>query len=224
MAVDVLAEIGASIVQPVQNIWDGLVTVIPGVISAILVLIIGYLLGSVLGNIVRRACAKLKVDSWLLHKIKLKSWLGEFKVSDFIGLVTKWYVFVLFFSSAADLIRLNALADLLTTLAVWIPNLIGAIIIAFAGFCAAEYVSSVVKSTKAKHGKIIGDATKFLIIIFVVLIALEQIGVEIGVARNSFLIILSGIVFGLALAFGIGFGLGMKDDAKKSISRFKKNF
>jgi len=224
MAIDILAEIGASIVQPVQNIWDGLVNVIPGVISAVLVLIIGYILGAVLGGVVKKALIKCNCDRWLLHKIKLKSWIGDFKVTDFIGLITKWYVFVLFFPSAADLIQLTSLAELLTGLAVWIPNIILAIIIAFAGLCGAEYVSASIKGTKAKGAKIMGDLAKGLIIIFVALIVLEQVGVQIGVARNSFLIILSGLVFAAALAFGLGFGLAMKDEAKKTISKVKRKF
>jgi len=224
MAIDILAEIGASVVQPIQNIWDGLVLVIPGVISALLVLIIGYIIGAVLGGIVKKALVKCSFDRWLLQKLRLRSWVGDFKFSDFIGLITKWYVFVLFFPSAAELIRLNALSNLLTGLAFWIPNVIVAIIIAFAGICAAEYVSAAVKQTRAKGAKLIGDLAKILIIIFVVLIVLEQIGVQVGVARNSFLIVLSGVIFGLALAFGIGFGLGLKDEAKKWLIKTKKKF
>lgn len=224
MAVNLLAEIGASIVQPVQNIWDGLVTVIPGIVSALIVLVIGYILGSVLGHLIKKALLKCNFDKWLLHRVKLKPWLGEFQVTDFIEIVTKWYVFVLFFPSAAELIRLTALSTLLTSLTIWIPNIIVAIVLAFAGLCAAEYVAGIIKATKAKGAKLVGSVAKALIIIFVLLIVLEQVGVQVGVARNSFLIILSGVVFGIALAFGIGFGLGLKDEAKKSVARIKSKF
>jgi hypothetical protein len=40
--------------------------------------------------------------------------------------------------------------------------------------------------------------------VFVVLIALDQIKVGGDIVRESFLVILAGVVFALALAFGLG--------------------
>ncbi len=45
---------------------------------------------------------------------------------------------------------------------------------------------------------------QYAIIVFVVLIALDQINVGGNIVRDSFLIVLGGVVFALALAFGLG--------------------
>ena len=45
---------------------------------------------------------------------------------------------------------------------------------------------------------------QYAIVAFVVLIALDQMGVGGAIVRESFLIILAGVVFALALAFGLG--------------------
>jgi hypothetical protein len=51
---------------------------------------------------------------------------------------------------------------------------------------------------------------------FVVLIALDQVNVGGDIVRQSFLIILAGVVFALALAFG----LGGRDAAAELIDRW----
>ncbi|MGH8677803.1 MAG: mechanosensitive ion channel family protein, partial [Burkholderiales bacterium] len=50
----------------------------------------------------------------------------------------------------------------------------------------------------------LGRITQYTIFAFVVLIALDQMGAGGEIIRQSFLIILAGIVFALALAFGLG--------------------
>ena len=87
---------------------------------------------------------------------------------------------------------------------------------------AADYISMKIKDTKAKSAGIIATFTKIVIIIFVLLIALDQIGLKVSIAQSSFLIILAGIMLGIALMIGIGFGLGLKDEAKKAIKTIKK--
>ena len=45
---------------------------------------------------------------------------------------------------------------------------------------------------------------RYAILIFVVLIALDQVGIGGDIVRQTFLIVLAGIIFALALAFGLG--------------------
>ena len=55
-----------------------------------------------------------------------------------------------------------------------------------------------------REGKLLGKLAQYAIMGFVVLIALDQINVGGNIVRVSFLIILGGVVFALALAFGLG--------------------
>ena len=50
----------------------------------------------------------------------------------------------------------------------------------------------------------LGKVAQYAIMVFVTLIALDQIQVGGDIVRQSFLVILAGIVFSLALAFGLG--------------------
>ena len=49
-----------------------------------------------------------------------------------------------------------------------------------------------------------GRLAQYAILTFVVLIALDQVNIGGDIVRQCFLIILAGLVFALALAFGLG--------------------
>ena len=51
---------------------------------------------------------------------------------------------------------------------------------------------------------LLGRLARYAIITFVVLIALDQVNIGGDIVRQTFLIVLAGVVFALALAFGLG--------------------
>ncbi len=217
-------QLGASIVDPLYALWKGLVDTIPGIVAAIIILLFGYFVAVIVGNIIEKILVKVKLDTWALKKTNMTRVIGAFKLSHFLGLITKWYLFILFLPPAANIIHLRALASFFYEVAKWVPNVIVGVIIALVGFMAADYISLKIKDTKAKSAGLIAAFTKIVIIIFVLLIALDQIGLKIAIAQSSFLIILAGVMLAIALMFGIGFGLAMKEEAKKAVKNIKKKF
>jgi len=218
MATDVLTETGVALVDPLVKIWQSTIDVLPGLVAAIIVLIVGYIIAVIIGGIVKRACVKLNLDKWALAKTNLQKMTGKFSLSAFFGIIVKWLVFVAFWPQAAALIKLPSLSGMLTRVAAWVPDLIWAIVIAMGGFIGAEYVAKQVTETKTLGASVIATVLKAVIIIVTAMVALRQIGIDIGVAENSFLIILAGIM----LAVGLGFGLALKGEATSIIKAVKK--
>jgi hypothetical protein len=215
-------QLGISLVNPLLALWAGFVNVLPGVIAAIIVLIFGYLVAAIIGFIVEKILDKAKLDKWVLEKAKLKKWVGTLKLSDFLALITKWYVFIWFLPPAAGLLKLPALAIFLNKVAAWVPNIILAILIALIGFITAEYVGQKIVATKAKGAIFIADIARIIILVVIALIVLDQIGVKVALVQYGFLIVLGGIMLALALIFGISFGLGAKEDAKGLVKKLRK--
>lgn len=217
-----VSQLGASIIEPLFSIWNSLVTTIPGIVGAVVILVFGYLVGVLFGRIVHEVLDKVKAEKWLVEKTNLVSVLGYFKLSKFVGLITKWYIFILFLPPAASIISLEPLAVFLLQIATWVPSVIAAVLLALVGLMSSKYVEKKISETKAKAADLIGSAAKVVIIVFTVLIVLDQIGVRVAVAQTSFLIILAGIMLGLALMLGIGFGLAFKEEAHGIIKDVKK--
>jgi len=210
------------VTSPFLRLAYGVIDAVPGVIAAILILVIGYIVAWVLGRIVGGVLDRIKFDRWALQKTNMSKVVGEFRLSHFLELITKWYVFIMFLPAAANVINLGPLQNFLLDIARWIPQVIVGVVLGLIGIMAADYVSLKIEETRAKAAGVIASAAKIVILIFTAIIVLDQIGVKIDVARNSVLIILAGIMLGLALMFGIGFGLALKDEAKGMITKMKK--
>ena len=224
MVAEELVQISAAVLDPVQAILAESARRLPGIVAGIIVLLVGYILAAVIAAAVRKVLRRLDFNKWVVEKTGLKKLAGDFRATEFVSLITRWSVFAMFFIPAADLFSLPGFSVFLVQLARWIPQIIGALLVVLFGLCAAEYVSGVIQSTRVKGVKFFADLAKMLILFVAGIMALEQVGIYVDLLKSSFQIILTGAMFGLALAFGIGFGLGLKKEAERLVTKAKKRF
>jgi small-conductance mechanosensitive channel len=215
-----IASAGEALVNPLVNLWFKFVDVVPGIILAIIILIIGYILAYILGHATKVILQRAGVDRQVA-KAKITKSVGSINISAVLGETVKWLIFVLFLGEAANQLRLGALSDVIIRFANWLPQVIFAILIILFGLLLAHYVASRME----EHGKVKGvrfgsSLVKGVITFFVVIIALEQIGIDVSILTSSFLIILAG----LSLAVGLSFGLGGKKEAGDVLKQVKKYF
>ncbi|MGM5485456.1 MAG: mechanosensitive ion channel family protein [Nanobdellota archaeon] len=210
--------LGGELKSVFTAMWDGIVETAPSILWALIILLIGYFVAWLIYNGLEKLLKRVKLDKWTIQETGLKKVIGKFKLSHFLSLIARWYVFILFFPPAAEIVELKSLESLLINLSMWIPNLIAAVIIMIIGILIANYTKLKIEQTSFSHSKFIGGLTRVIIIVFSLLIALEQVGINLSVATDSFLIILGGIVFALAL----GFGLGLRNEAEKMVKEWRK--
>ncbi|MBI3031900.1 hypothetical protein HYY69_00345 [Candidatus Woesearchaeota archaeon] len=208
-----LEQLGASIAQPLQEVLSNFLQFVPGLIGAFVVLVVGYLVGWVVYFVLNRFFTAVKLDEMLIKKTNLSKRVGDLKFGHILAVVSKWYVFILFLTPAASLINLETMSEFLIMVSFWIPNLIAGVLIALIGLVAGDYTYSRIVETRAKDAELVAKIAQWVIIIFVFLIALEQVGLSISVARNTFLVVLAGLMLGVGIAVGISFGDAMKEPA-----------
>jgi len=215
-----MSQIGEGILNPLLTLWNSTVSVLPGIIAAILILIVGYLIALIIGSAIKHLIRFSRVDDWMARHGKEKA-IGGLKLSNVTGSLVKWLVFLVFLIPAANVIKLENLSSVLTTFALWFPNLILAVIITLVGLVLAHTVAEAVgqaKKLKGIHGvkTIVYIATLFIFLD----IALRQIGVNIVFAEAIVLVVLIGIM----LAIAIGFGLGLRPHAEDIIKNWRRKF
>lgn len=210
--------IGPELKDVFTSMWERIVDVVPGILGAIIILLIGYFVAWLIYHAIEKALLKIKIDKWIVEKTGLKTVIGKFKLSHFLATIAKWYVFILFFPSAAEVVQLGSLSSLLMDLSLWIPNLIAALVIVIIGTVIANYTKIKIQQISFHNAKAVGLAARVVVMVFTLLIALEQLGFNLSVATDSFLILLGGVV----LALSLGFGLGMRPEAEKIIKNWRK--
>ncbi len=214
-----------NMLNPLVNLWNSFVLIFPKLIVAVVILIVGYILALIIGHVVRIAIFKMGVDKALFKYTKLPPAIGKIKVSSVMGQITKWYIFIIFIQAAVDAVDLGTLSVLLAKFALWLPQLIVAVLAVLLGLFLAHYLSNLLERESQMKGiKYISSMFKVMIMFIAIVIALEQIGIEVSILQNTFLIVIASIGLGVALAIGLAFGLGMKDKANGIYESVKKNF
>lgn len=128
--------------------------------------------------------------------------------TDIFAVLVYWLVIFVALVIACNGLGLTYVTDLLGQVVLFVPKVIVALVILAFGTYFALFVGSAVdtycRNVGMKDGELLGRIAQYAIIAFVVLIALDQVSIGGDIVRHSFLILLGGVVLGLALAFGIG--------------------
>ncbi|MBU1200976.1 MAG: hypothetical protein KJ583_04255 [Nanoarchaeota archaeon] len=211
---------GMSLMDVLGTLWSQFLTLLPGLFGALILLLIGYFLGVLFEAIIKGALLKAGLDDWI-EKHERHHAIGKLSVSGIIGIAAKWYIFVLFLIPASALISMGSLSAWVHSLAMWLPKLIAGVLLFYFGLILADMAETAIESHKFKWAHFWGGFARIVIILFVLDIALKQIGFNIVMAETTYLIILTGIVLALAIAVGIGFGSALKDEAKGILKKLK---
>lgn len=209
--------------EPIQAMAIKIWGYVPNVIGAIIILLVGLALAKVITNIIIKALKLSKLDvasekAGIANMMKV----GEIKasLSEIIGVVIYWLLVLLVAATAAQVLKLTAAVDLMSSLIAYIPHIIAAILVLAIGSFLASFVGSLVaasaKNAGLKKANMLAQIVKITLVIFAIGIALDQLGVGTGIVTQAISIILLSIGAGFALAFG----LGCKDMVGRWVSDF----
>jgi hypothetical protein len=124
-----------------------------------------------------------------------------------LGSLAYWLVILAALMVASNSLDLAYVTDLIGRIVLFLPKVMFAVVILVFGAYFARFVRSAL--TKYLHENRIGEAgligrlALYAIMVFVIMIALDQMGLG-DIIRQAFLIIIAAIGLGLALAFGLG--------------------
>ena len=211
-----------TIANPIVNIWDSFVYSLPGLLIAIIALVVGYFVSIIFGYVTEKIFKNVKLDD-KIRKWGLGNALGGVTVSTILTAVVKWYVFILFLQGAVSALSDQwVLSSLLVKLANWLPNVVVAFLVVIVGLIAIHYVGNRMLKAKLWGIKLLTAIVRGVIFFMVAVIALTQAGLNVSILENTFLLIIGGVAVGIALALGIGLGLGLKKEAEDLLKDLMK--
>jgi hypothetical protein len=209
--------------EPARAIMYQIGAFMPRLLIAALVMLGGWLLAKLAHVAVTRALRAVNFHV-LAERAGLDSFLKQGGMSHdttaIVGLLVYWLVILAALLVASNGLGLSYISDLLGRIVWFVPNVFVAILVLAFGSYFARFVGNAVSAychnIRLQDAAFLGKLAQYAILVFVVLIALDQIQVGGDIVRESFLVILAGIVFAFALAFG----LGGKEWAAQRIARW----
>lgn len=186
---------------------DKFLEFIPNIILSILLLALGYLIGRLLKFIVIKFIRYIhkfleERFSGSIHYINLE------QSANFLGNTFFWLVLISTFVLISDTLGLQIITTWMESILIYSPNLLAAVfIVLFAiviGKISAEVIASVGIKLGLTYSTTLGTIVKYLIFTAAIIIAIDQIGIEVAILINIINIVLAALLFGAAFAFGLG--------------------
>jgi hypothetical protein len=199
------------LLEPIRATLTQVGVFLPKLALALVVLIAGWLLARLARFAVARGLRAINFNV-LTERAGMDGFLKQgglqSDTTDIFAVLVYWLVIFIALVIAFNGLGLTYITDLLGQVVLFVPKVIVALlIIAFGGYFAlfiGNAVGTYCRNVGMKDGELLGTLAQYAIIAFVVLMALDQVSIGGDIIRHSFLILLGGVVLGLALAFGLG--------------------
>lgn len=204
--------------QPAIAMLNDILTMIPNIVVAIILVMIGLWLGKWLKKFTADLLRRIGFDSYF-KGMGLASTTGRpnsLSLSEVVGYIVQVIVVLLFVAEALNVVKLDFFVDLARGVIAYLPHVIAAIVILGVGLWLGSLVKRVLSSIlQGDSSNVLATVAKYAIITITVFMALDQLGVAPAIVNAAFILTLGG----LALAFGLAFGLGGKNFASKYLTK-----
>ena len=196
----------------VARLVGSLTEYLPSLLAGILLLLAGWVLARLL-----QAWSTRLVGSgltWLTRNDRVRRTMARLGLPQtaphFIGTLVFWVVFLLFLTAAVEVVGLNVLSLLLSSFATYLPSLLSAVLVLFAGLLAGALVrglvSEVASSIGLSYAVLLGRAAQVAIILVAAVTGASQLGIDTGPLTLMVTVTGGALLAGAALAFALGAG------------------
>ncbi|GAB6071178.1 hypothetical protein JCM30760_22750 [Thiomicrorhabdus hydrogeniphila] len=194
-----------------QDAYNNFLMALPDILIALSILIIGYLLAVFVKKFSFKLFKKLKFDC-AAERIQLDKKLLAIGIkqtpSTLLAGLFFWLIVLFTLITAAEYAGLKGFVDTLNKIAMYIPNLMAALIILVAGLFIAHFIRSVLHNTFKNFipaaARLLSNAVYGLLFVIIVLTVLEQLEFDTQLIQMIILVAFTGFTLAIALAIGIG--------------------
>lgn len=210
------------LLEPAKMVFSRIGLFIVNVLLVVIILIIGMIFSTFIKNIIVKFLRMLKIDVYSeqlgLDAIFEKGGI-KYSLSELIGVISYWSVILV--TAVVALTSVGIITpSVLDSIVVYVPNVIVAIFILICGMFVATFLKNVVLAAANNAGlaysSLIAKITEVAVVVFAVLMTLEQLKIGVKVSEITLSIILGS----LGLAFALSFGLGCKDLVGRWMNEF----
>jgi len=207
-------------VSLIDQWYATIVTYVPSILGAIVVLLIGWIVGRLLGKAVRIVLDKISEQHVVEQVADQASFAGSVKNAGltvgYIGdIAVRIFVYLIAILAAVDILNMDYMSKLMTVIVEYIPHIVAFVIILVAGLLLADYFIDFLTKYYAKQDIQFISPFLFLLRLFlyfvIVVLALSQLMLDLTIIYTFVTPIAWGIGLGLGAAIAIIVGFGLKN-------------
>jgi hypothetical protein len=198
------------LVEPIRESLHQIGAFLPRLLLAIVVLIIGWLIAKLVRFAIVKALHAINFNV-VTEKAGIDHFLSQggadIDTIRVLGGLFYWLVILAALMVAFNSLDLAYVTDLIGRIVLYVPRVMVAVVILVFGAYFARFIATALatylRNIGAREAGLMGRFALYAIMAFVIMIALDQIGLG-DVIRETFLVIVAAVALALALAFGLG--------------------
>ncbi|MCR9101499.1 MAG: mechanosensitive ion channel [bacterium] len=206
-----------------EQLLAGFIAVVPNLLGAFAVLIIGLIVSKMSRRLVRKMLKSIGADQLAerLNEIELLSNNNIRLIpSKLLSTVVYYFLLFIFVVAATDILNMEVISVLVGDILNYVPVVISALAVLVIGLFISDFLKNIVKtacdSLAIPAAGLISNIVFYFLFLNVVMIALAQAKIDTGFIQDNLSIILAGIVF----AFAIGYGFASRNIVANFLASF----
>ncbi|WP_339148948.1 MULTISPECIES: mechanosensitive ion channel [unclassified Sutcliffiella] len=205
-----------TISEPIVSVLTTILNMIPNIFVAIILVLAGYYLAKFAAQLLTGLLRRTGINNIYQSMGLEQSQAPRFDLVNIIGQTVKILIILFFTVEALNVLNLDVLNNIGNAIILYLPMVISALIILGLALFGGNLLQKVLK--KYTNSSFAAALVKYIIIVFAVFMALDQLGFAKTIVNIGFLLVLGA----LSIAFAISFGIGGRDFAKRNLERFEK--
>jgi mechanosensitive ion channel-like protein len=191
----------------VERGFDTFFAWLPALIGALVILVIGYFVAKIVGNLLARVLARAGLDRTMLTG-QTGEWVRKVTTSPSVlaGKLAFWAIFLGAISLAATALGIEALTAFVASVYAYLPNVIAAVLIFLVAGAIAAGVSTLASRFMGDTptGRVVSTAAPILVMTIATFMILDQLKIAEDIVVITYAALVGSIALGAALAFGLG--------------------
>jgi len=209
-----------AITAPASNMLNTILSALPAIFAAALILIIAYAVGRVVAGLVSNLLSAVGFNA-VLARLGLgrEPAAGERTPAEIVGYLVLVGIMLFATIEAVRELGFLLLADLVMQFTVFAGKVVLGLVIFGIGLFAANLASNTVRSSSASQAGLLALAARISIIVLAGAMALREMGLADDIINLAFGLLLGAVAVAVALAFG----LGARDVAGREVADWVNN-
>ena len=194
-----------AITQPASNMLNAIMTSIPNIFAATLVILIAYVVGKIVAGLITNLLSGLGFNKVLDQLgVGRQEQEGERSPAEIVGYLV--LVAIILFASveASRLLGFVLLADIVAQFLMFAGQVLLGLVIFGVGLYLANLAAKIVGASRSPQAGTLALATRVSILVLAGAMALRQMGLASDIINLAFGLLLGAVALSAALAFGLG--------------------